>query len=225
MSDCFQRVFDGVRGGQPTVIRYRFLRRVVEKSGNRRNAACITQPGQLEEHHLYAHRGLPPTPYAAERPVSYMPALIFFRARLRAVSMAPAASNTQTDNRVIDRVEFEGLQTLDAAYLQSVVRILPGSMWNRDEIAKACTRLAETGKFDANPYAEPREHGRLILVFVVKAALRSRQFNGNHQQQRSARRDRPERRLGYQRVSRRPGSRCHRAEVPHRGLRLRHGAG
>lgn len=94
-----------------------------------------------------------------------------------------STSNIQTDNRVIDRVEFEGLQTLDASYLQSVVRILPGSMWNRDEIAKACTRLAETGKFDANPYAEPREqNGRLLLVFVVKERpyVRSIEFNGNH---------------------------------------------
>jgi len=96
---------------------------------------------------------------------------------------APAAANIQTEGRVIDRVDFEGIESLDAAYLQSIVRIKPGSIWNRDEIAKACTRLAETGKFDANPYGEPREEsGRLILVFVVQERpyVRSIEFNGNH---------------------------------------------
>lgn len=95
---------------------------------------------------------------------------------------AATASNIPTENRVIDRVDFEGLQSLDAAYLQSIVRIKAGSIWDRDEIAKACTRLAETGKFDANPYGEPREEGgRLILVFVVQERpfVRSIEFNGN----------------------------------------------
>jgi hypothetical protein len=74
----------------------------------------------------------------------------------------------QTEGRVIDRVQFEGLQNVDAAYLQTVVRVAPGAVWNREEIAAAAARLTETGKFEGNPYAEPREeNGKLILVFVL----------------------------------------------------------
>jgi outer membrane protein insertion porin family len=83
----------------------------------------------------------------------------------------PAGSQPpiRTDGRVIDHLYFEGLKTVDSAYLLTVVRIPPGSVWNRDEIAAAAARLAETGKFEGNPYAEPREEdGKLALVFVVK---------------------------------------------------------
>lgn len=75
----------------------------------------------------------------------------------------------ETEGRIIDRVEFEGLQTVAPGYAQSIARIAPGSKWNRDEIAAACARLAATGKFEGAPYAEAREaEERLILVFVVR---------------------------------------------------------
>jgi len=72
------------------------------------------------------------------------------------------------EGRVIDRVVFEGLDSVDTLYVQGVVRITPGTVWNRDEIAAACARLAATGKFEGAPYAESREEdGLLVLVFVV----------------------------------------------------------
>jgi outer membrane protein assembly factor BamA len=75
----------------------------------------------------------------------------------------------QTEGRVIDRVEFQGISSVDASYLQGVARIAPGAVWNREEIAAACARLAGTGKFEGSPYAEAREQdGKLILVFVVQ---------------------------------------------------------
>ncbi len=75
----------------------------------------------------------------------------------------------QTEGRVIDQVTFEGLVSVDAAYLQTVVRIAPGAIWNRDDIAAACARLAATGKFEGNPFGEAREEdGKLVLVFVVR---------------------------------------------------------
>ncbi len=75
----------------------------------------------------------------------------------------------QTEGRVIERVEFQGLSSVDAAYLQGVVRIAAGATWNRDEIAAACARLAGTGKFEGNPFAEAHEEdGKLVLVFVVQ---------------------------------------------------------
>lgn len=75
----------------------------------------------------------------------------------------------QTEGRVIDRVTFEGLVSVDSAYLQTVVRISPGAIWNREEIAAACARLAATGKFEGNPFGEAREeNGKLVLVFVVR---------------------------------------------------------
>ncbi len=80
---------------------------------------------------------------------------------------APAAP-VQTEGRIIDRVEFEGLVSVDAGYLQGVVRVAPGAAWDREEIAAACARLVATGKFEGDPYAEAREDdGRLVLVFVV----------------------------------------------------------
>jgi outer membrane protein insertion porin family len=75
----------------------------------------------------------------------------------------------ETEGRIIDRVEFEGLKTVAPGYAQGIARIAPGSKWDRDEIAGACARLAATGKFDGAPYAEAREEGeRLIVVFVVR---------------------------------------------------------
>jgi len=96
---------------------------------------------------------------------------------------APIAQPIQTENRVIDAVEFVGLESVDASYLHSVVRIKPGAVWDREEIAKACTRLAETGKFEGSPYGEPREReGRLILTFVLKERpfVTAVEFTGNH---------------------------------------------
>jgi outer membrane protein assembly complex protein YaeT len=75
----------------------------------------------------------------------------------------------ETEGRIIDRVDFEGLKTVAPGYAQGVARIAPGSKWDRDEIAGACARLAATGKFEGAPYAEAREEGeRLIVVFVVR---------------------------------------------------------
>ena len=75
----------------------------------------------------------------------------------------------ETEGRIVDRVEFEGLKTVSAGYIQNVARIAPGSKWNREEIAAACARLAATNKFEGSPFAEAREDeaGRLMLVFVV----------------------------------------------------------
>lgn len=71
--------------------------------------------------------------------------------------------------RAIDRIEFEGLQTVDPVYLRGVVGISPGDVWDRDAIAAAVRRLVETEKFEGAPFARPREEdGRLILVFVVR---------------------------------------------------------
>lgn len=73
------------------------------------------------------------------------------------------------EGRVIDRIEFDGIRTVDAAYLRSLVRITPGTVWNREEIARACAQLAGTGKFAGSPYAEPREiDGQLILIFMLQ---------------------------------------------------------
>lgn len=85
----------------------------------------------------------------------------------RAQPSPPPAVPVSTDDRPIDDIRFEGLRTVDPSYAQGVVRIAPGSIWDRDEVARACVRLAATGKFEDSPYAEPREEdGRLILVFV-----------------------------------------------------------
>ncbi len=72
--------------------------------------------------------------------------------------------------RVIERVEFEGISSLDSTYLQSVSGVKAGDVWNRELIAEACRKLAETQKFEGTPFAEPREDdaGRLVLVFVVE---------------------------------------------------------
>lgn len=69
---------------------------------------------------------------------------------------------------MIGDVLFEGISAVDPGYLRSVVRITPGTAWDRDEIARACARLAATGKFEGSPHAEARERdGELVLVFVV----------------------------------------------------------
>lgn len=75
----------------------------------------------------------------------------------------------RTEGRVIDRVVFDGLLTVDVAFAQSTARITPGTVWDRNEIAAACARLAATGKFEGSPFAEAHEEeGRLVLVFVVQ---------------------------------------------------------
>jgi len=85
-----------------------------------------------------------------------------------APSAAQPITTIKPEGRVIDRVVFEGLLTVDLAFAQSTARITPGSIWDRNEIAAACARLAATGKFEGSPYAEPREEdGKLVLVFVV----------------------------------------------------------
>lgn len=81
----------------------------------------------------------------------------------------PPAAPLDPTGRVIERVEFEGIRTVDVIYLRGVAEIRPGDIWNRDAIAAACRRLAETQKFEGEPFAEPREEdGKLVLVFVVK---------------------------------------------------------
>ena len=78
------------------------------------------------------------------------------------------AQPVETEGRPIDRIAFDGIRTVDPAYLRSVVRITPGTVWDREAIAGACAQLAATGKFEGSPYAEAREEdGRLVLVFVV----------------------------------------------------------
>lgn len=95
---------------------------------------------------------------------------------------APPAVVAAPDGRVIDEIRFEGNRASDSAYLATVVRIAPGAVWKREEIAAACARLAETGKFEGSPFAEPREEeGRLIAVFVVveRPFITSIDFIGN----------------------------------------------
>jgi len=102
------------------------------------------------------------------RPLAASSVLLTAAMLMGLMQTAPQTSPpVETEGRIIDRVEFEGTRTLAPGYLQSVARIAPGSVWNREEIAAACARLAATGKFEGNPYAEPREvDGKLVLVFV-----------------------------------------------------------
>ncbi|MBK8270541.1 MAG: hypothetical protein IPK83_20475 [Planctomycetes bacterium] len=84
--------------------------------------------------------------------------------------------------RVIDRIEFEGLITLDSIYLQSITGVKAGDLWDREQVAEACRKLAETQKFEGTPYAEPREvDGEVVLVFVVaeRPFITSIDFIGN----------------------------------------------
>jgi outer membrane protein assembly complex protein YaeT len=82
---------------------------------------------------------------------------------------AQAGAPVQTEGRIIAKVAFDGLEIVDPIYAQSIVKIAAGATWNPEEIAAACARLAETRKFEGNPFAEAREEdGQLVLVFVVK---------------------------------------------------------
>jgi len=79
------------------------------------------------------------------------------------------AKPVEAEGRIIDRVEFRGLTTIDPVYAQGIAGIKAGMVWHRDEIAEACRRLRQTQKFEGTPYAEPREEdGRLVAVFVVR---------------------------------------------------------
>ncbi|MFQ5423322.1 MAG: outer membrane protein assembly factor BamA [Phycisphaerae bacterium] len=76
---------------------------------------------------------------------------------------------TDPTGRVIDRIAFDGLVTVDQAAMLPIVRITPGMLWDTGDIAEACARLAATGKFEGTPYGEPRiEDGLLTLAFVVR---------------------------------------------------------
>jgi len=114
-----------------------------------------------------------PRPHARQR----LPALLISAAAVLSATglfqvqppLAPARPAEQPEGRVIDAVRFEGATSSDPVYLQTIVRIQAGAVWDREAIAAACARLAETGKFEGNPVAEPREEdGRLVLVFVLK---------------------------------------------------------
>lgn len=82
--------------------------------------------------------------------------------------VGPGVPPVDPTGRIIDRIEFEGLETIDPIYLQGVAGIRAGAVWNRDEVAEACRRIAATQKFEGVPFGEPREdEGKLVLVFVV----------------------------------------------------------
>ncbi len=96
----------------------------------------------------------------------------------------PVRANLDPTGRTIDRIEFEGLRTIEPAGLLDTVGIAPGDIWNRDEISAACRRLAETQKFEGIPFADPRmDNGRLVLTFVVRERpfIVSIEFLGNEQ--------------------------------------------
>jgi outer membrane protein assembly complex protein YaeT len=79
-----------------------------------------------------------------------------------------AEGPVETADRLISRIEFEGAVNLSPVYLQSVAQINVNDVWDDEAIAAACARLAGTGKFAVDPYAQPREEeGGLVLVFVV----------------------------------------------------------
>lgn len=95
--------------------------------------------------------------------------MLFATGLLQVVQPAAPRIIPNPEGRRIDAVRFEGAVSSDAAYLQTIVKIAPGAVWQREEIAAACTRLGDTGKFEGNPIAEAREEdGLLILVFVLK---------------------------------------------------------
>ncbi len=80
----------------------------------------------------------------------------------------PGDTPVNATGRIIDRIEFDGLETVDPVYLQGVADIRAGTLWDRDEVAEACRRIAATQKFEGVPFGEPREDdGKLVLVFVV----------------------------------------------------------
>ncbi len=81
---------------------------------------------------------------------------------------SPSSPPSDLEGRIIDRVVFEHLRSVDTVYAESIVEIAPGAVWDRAEIAAACARLAATGKFEGTPFAEARaEDGQIVLVFVV----------------------------------------------------------
>jgi outer membrane protein assembly complex protein YaeT len=79
------------------------------------------------------------------------------------------AQPVQAEGRIIDHIEFQGIRTVDPATLLRQIDISPGMVWDREKIATACARLAATGKFEGNPYAEAREEDdQLVLVFILQ---------------------------------------------------------
>lgn len=81
----------------------------------------------------------------------------------------PVRANFDPQGRRIDRIDFEGLKTIDAASLRDSIGIAPGDNWDRDKVTAACRRLAETQKFDGIPFADARMVGNeLALVFIVR---------------------------------------------------------
>lgn len=96
----------------------------------------------------------------------------------------PVRANFDPQGRTIDRIEFEGLQTIDATGLRDTIGIKPGDKWDRDEVTAACRRLAETQKFDGVPFADARMVGnQMVLVFIVRERpyVISVDFVGNQQ--------------------------------------------
>lgn len=96
----------------------------------------------------------------------------------------PIRANFDPQGRTIDRIEFDGLRTIDAAGLRDDIGITPGDAWDRNKVTAACRRLAETQKFDGIPFAEARTVGsELALVFIVRERpyIVSIDFIGNDQ--------------------------------------------
>ncbi|MFH1419684.1 MAG: outer membrane protein assembly factor BamA [Planctomycetota bacterium] len=99
---------------------------------------------------------------------SVIGALLVLAAMMGLRQDSPSSPPSGVEGRIIDRVVFEHLRTVNTAYAESIVDIAPGAVWDRAEIAAACARLTATGKFEGTPYAEAREEdGQLVLVFVV----------------------------------------------------------
>jgi len=77
--------------------------------------------------------------------------------------------SAEPQGRIIDRIEFEGLETVSPIFARSIIRTQSGDRWDQDQIARDCARLAQTGKFEGSPYAVQRDEAdRLVLVFVVQ---------------------------------------------------------
>lgn len=96
----------------------------------------------------------------------------------------PIRANFDPQDRTINRIEFDGLRTIDAAGLRDTIGIAPGDTWDRDKVSTACRLLAESQKFEGVPFAEPRTVGNeLVLVFIVRERpfIVSVDFVGNEQ--------------------------------------------
>ncbi len=96
----------------------------------------------------------------------------------------PIRANFDPQDRTINRIEFDGLRTIDAAGLRDTIGIAPGDAWDRDKVSTACRLLAESQKFEGVPFAEPRTVGNeLVLVFIVRERpfIVSIDFIGNEQ--------------------------------------------